>query len=122
MAAERRWTITVAGRTYENVLGLRFTPKVRHVRGGRMPINVTVSMTANNVLVGSVQGTITYEGQMITMSSIDWYPTAPGTYTLVFRAQAVDVDGRTGSAQTSLVATVEEYVGAPEIEIIVELA
>ena len=122
MAAEQTWKITVDGKTYEGVRGLRFTPKIRHISGGRTPISVTVTATANGSPIGSTSGTINTPGQTITLSPIEWYPAAEGSYTIVFQAQAVDPDGRTGTAQATLTAVVETYIPPPEIEIIVEVA
>ena len=114
------WNITVDGKTYENVKGLRFIPKIRHKRGGEMPINVTVTAAVDGEPIGSSTGTITSPGQTITLPPIEWYPSAEGTYTITFTAHASDPAGRTGTAEASLTAVVEPAVGPPEIEIIIE--
>jgi len=114
------WNITVDGKTYENVKGLSFTPKIKHKRGGEMPINVIVTATVDGEPIGSSSGTITSPGQTITLSPIEWYPSAEGTFTIAFTAQASDPAGRTGTAHASLTASVESAVGPPEIEIIIE--
>ena len=122
MAAGQTWIIRVGDKVYEGVRGLRFTVRVRHVSGGRTPIDVSVVATEDGRTIGSTSGTINSPGQTITLSPIDWYPTAEGTYTITFQAQAVDVDGRTGAAQASVTAVVEAYITPPEIEIIIETA
>ena len=122
MSTQPRWTITVNGKKYENVLGLRFIPKITHKKGGEMPINLTVLAYANGVQIGSSTGTITSSGETAVMTPIEWYPSTEGTYTVEFSAQAVDSEGRTGTSQTGLTAIVEKYVAPPEIEIVVEVS
>ena len=114
------WNITVNGKTYKNVKGLRFVPKIRYKRGGEMPITVTVTAAVDGEAIGSSSGTITSPGQTITLPPIEWYPSAEGTFTITFTAEASDPAGRKGTAHASLTAVVEAVVGPPEIEIIIE--